>query len=287
MDEFKKRLIHLHHCNGVGWTTIHQLLLKDPTLSTLYDHSFTLKPECNRIFAPHVPTFSQEAIEEILYQYSQYKIHVMTIFDPEYPSLLKEIYQPPWVLYLKGKTPLLRKNPKLAVVGSRTPSSYGEKVIKALFPGLIERGVLIVSGLAKGIDALSHQTAIQYGGNTIGIIAGGFFHLYPKENQKLAIEMMQNHLLISEYLPNSRPERWQFPARNRIISGITRGTLVIEAKSKSGSLITSNYAVNEGREVFAVPGEIFNHESVGTNELIQQGAKLVKNAQDILEELSY
>ena len=125
---------------------------------------------------------------------------------------------------------------------------------------------------------------LRLGGKTIGVIAGGFQYLYPKENEKLANEMMEQHLVISEYPPETRPQKWHFPMRNRIIAGLCHGTLIVEAKKKSGSLITANYAVHEGREVFAVPGHILGSYSVGTNELIQQGAKLVITAQDILEE---
>ncbi len=182
----------------------------------------------------------------------------------------------------------LGKEPKLAVVGSRQATPYGKNAIRLLFPELIENGVIIVSGLAKGIDALAHESAIKNDGKTIAVIAGGLYHIYPKENMNLALEMMKTQLVVSEYPPDTKPLKWHFPARNRIISGLSIGTFIIEAKRKSGSLITANYAVNEGREVFSLPGSIFNPYSIGTNDLIQQGAKLVtKCSRTFLKKLDF
>ncbi len=161
----------------------------------------------------------------------------------------------------------------------------GRMLSALILPGLIKQEVLTVSGLAKGIDSLVHEYTIKNGGKTIAVIAGGLYHIYPKENMDLALEMMKTQLIISEYPPDTKPLRWHFPARNRIISGLSKGTFIIEAKRKSGSLITANFAVNEGREVFSLPGSILNPFSAGTNDLIQQGAKLVTSAEDILEEI--
>ncbi len=270
------------------------MLKKDPTLHSLY----RLHPQLLQQKSSFPPlntfqdtgqtsflTYQSEIIHEQIRQYKTNEIIVISIFDKEYPAVLKEIYQPPWALFAKGDISLLDKEPKLAVVGSRQATPYGKNAIRLIFPKLIEDGVLIVSGLAKGIDALAHDTAIKNGGKTIGVIAGGIYHIYPKENMNLALEMMKNQLIISEYPPDTKPLKWHFPARNRIISGLSKGTFIIEAKRKSGSLITANYAVNEGREVFSLPGSIFNPFSSGTNDLIQQGAKLVTSAEDILEEL--
>ncbi|MFE8699062.1 DNA-processing protein DprA [Cytobacillus sp. FJAT-54145] len=289
MDDFKLRLIHLHHCRGASWQVIFQLLKKDPQLNSLYNLSPDFYP--TQLSSETLHNFLQDLHSPIILQkirqYAINNIKIISIFDPLYPELLKEIYQPPWLLYTKGKISLLKEEPKLAVVGSREATEYGKKAIDTLFPYLVEKNISFVSGLAIGIDTLVHETSIKLGGNTIGVIAGGLYHIYPKSNQKLALEMMKQHLVVSEYPPDTRPTRWQFPMRNRIISGMSRGTFIIEAKSKSGSLITANYAVHEGREVFALPGNIFSHYSAGTNELIQQGAKLVKSYQDILDELCY
>ncbi|WP_026574869.1 DNA-processing protein DprA [Bacillus sp. UNC438CL73TsuS30] len=294
MDDFKEKLIHLLHYPNISWNAVYQMLKKDPTLHSLY----RLHPQLLQQKSSFPPlntfqdtgqtsflTYQSEIIHEQIRQYKTNEIIVISIFDKEYPAVLKEIYQPPWALFAKGDISLLDKEPKLAVVGSRQATPYGKNAIRLIFPKLIEDGVLIVSGLAKGIDALAHDTAIKNGGKTIGVIAGGIYHIYPKENMNLALEMMKNQLIISEYPPDTKPLKWHFPARNRIISGLSKGTFIIEAKRKSGSLITANYAVNEGREVFSLPGSIFNPFSSGTNDLIQQGAKLVTSAEDILEEL--
>lgn len=292
MHDFKTRLVHLLHYPNVTWNTVFQILKKDPTLSGLY----RLQPQDlkrNPSFPP-LNSFKNvqsihysELIHEQIRQYDTNEIHVISLFDPQYPSLLKEIYQPPWALFAKGDLSLLEKEPKLAVVGSRQATPYGQRAIRLLLPQLIDKGIVIVSGLAKGIDTLAHEATINNGGKTVAVIAGGLYHIYPKENMRLALQMMQNQLIISEYPPDTKPERWHFPVRNRIISGLSAGTLLIEAKQKSGSLITANYAVNEGREVFSLPGSIFNPFSNGTNELIQQGAKLVTKPEDILEEIQF
>jgi DNA processing protein len=290
MDDFKEKLIHLLHYPNITWNKVFQILKKDPTLSTLY-RLFPDSIDKDPIFPLNdsTPTTSvalqSDIIHEQIRQYETNEIIVISIFDKEYPSLLKEIYQPPWALFVKGDLSLLKKDPMLAVVGSRQATQYGKNAIRVIFPELIQKGVLIVSGLAKGIDTLAHEYAIKNGGKTIAVIAGGLYHIYPKENMSLALEMMKTQLILSEYPPDTKPLKWHFPARNRIISGLAKGTLIIEAKRKSGSLITANYAVNEGREVFSLPGSIFNPYSVGANEIIQQGAKLVTSAEDILVEI--
>jgi DNA processing protein len=297
MDEFKEKLIHLLHYPNLSWSAVLKILKRDPTLQSLYHTQTPILPppfpfpplnsedtsyQSSILLSDHSDS---EKIHEQIRQYKTNDITVITIFDKQYPHFLKEIYQPPWALFTKGELSLLEKEPKLAVVGSRQATQYGKNAIRQIFPPLIDNGVLIVSGLARGIDALAHEAAIKNGGKTIAVIAGGIYHIYPKENMNLALEMMKTQLVISEYPPDTKPLRWQFPSRNRIISGLSRGTLIIEAKRKSGSLITANYAVNEGRDVFALPGSIFNPCSAGTNDLIQQGAKLIMSAEDILEEI--
>lgn len=285
MNEFNHRLVHLQHCTGASWKRILTILKKDPRLESLYDEQLIK----DSVPSPAADTILRDLHSPVLYntieQYKQTGIRALTVFDPEYPEQLRETYMPPWVLYLKGNIDLLGKKHLLAVVGSRQATTYGKKAIELLFPLLIKHHIVIVSGLASGVDACAHQTAIQLGGDTIGVIAGGFNHLYPKENVGLACEMMKRHLIVSEYPIHIRPQKWQFPLRNRIIAGLCHGTLVVEAKQRSGSLITANYAVQEGRDVYAVPGHILGSHSTGTNQLIQQGAKLVISAEDILEEI--
>ncbi|MBA4536210.1 DNA-protecting protein DprA [Bacillus aquiflavi] len=290
MEDVKSRLVHLHHCRGIGWKSIFRLLKHDPTLKTMYNLTeYDLKQLL------HLPPLtskqtlldlhSDRLLNKIHHYYTE-NIEIVAIFDKCYPPLLKEIFQPPWILYVKGDMKLLTNNLKLAVVGSRQGSSYGRQAINMLFPELIKKEFLIVSGLARGIDSYAHQTAINLGGKTIAVIAGGFYHIYPKENENLALKIMDQHLILSEYPPHTRPVRWQFPMRNRIISGLSRGVLIIEAKKRSGALITADYALEQGREVFSLPGQIMSPFSIGTNQLIQKGAKLVITPLDILEELT-
>ncbi|MEH7277118.1 DNA-processing protein DprA [Neobacillus vireti] len=286
MDDFKEKLIALMHYPGISWNAVFNYLKKDSSLQMkpqyIQQNLFSSKSDSTIPFKTSLQT---DMVMEQIRQYEKDGIKAITLFDENYPSLLKEIYQPPWVLFAKGNLSLLRRQPKLAVVGSRNATQYGRSAIQLMFPKLVQNGVIIVSGLASGIDTLAHEYAMKNNGNTIAVIAGGLYHIYPKENNELAREMVKTQLVVSEYPPDTKPLRWHFPARNRIISGMSNGTFIIEAKRKSGSLITANYAVNEGREVFSLPGSIFNPCSMGTNDLIQQGAKLVMSSDDILEEL--
>lgn len=286
MDDIREKLIALMHNPGISWSAVLQYIMRDPSLQMkpryIQQNLFSSTAHTN---LPSTTFLQSEIVIEQIRQYEKNGIKAITILDENYPSLLKEIYQPPWVLFAKGNLSLLAKQPKLAVVGSRQATQYGKSAIRLLFPPLVEKGVVIVSGLANGIDTLAHENAMKNGGDTIAVIAGGLNRIYPKENTELAREMMKTQLVVSEYPPNTKPERWHFPARNRIISGMSNGTFIIEAKRKSGSLITANYAVNEGREVFSLPGSIFNPYSSGTNDLIQQGAKPVMSSEDILDEL--
>ncbi len=280
MDVFKKKLIHLLHAIPYSWKQVFVVLQKDPHLASLYSPTEPLLSNLQQKLAA-------VNIDQILLTYRHQKIKIISFYDEEYPSFLKNIFQPPWLLYAKGDVSLLNKDFLLAVVGSREATSYGKQAIDHLFPGLMASEAVIVSGLAKGIDAYAHKAAIRSGGRTIGVIAGGFFNLYPRENIPLAQYMMEKELIISEYPPQTRPERWQFPLRNRVIAGISRGTLVIEARQRSGSFITADTSLNEGREVFAVPGSIFAENSAGTNQLLKMGAKLVNDSEDIMEEICW
>ncbi len=213
-------------------------------------------------------------------------VQVLTFQDPDYPPLLKEISAPPAVLYVKGEL-LTEDRLSIAVVGTREATSYGRLVAERLSGELASHGVTIVSGLARGIDAVAHRAALSAGGRTLAVLGSGVNVIYPNEHRGLAGTICTAGALISEYPPNAKPERDNFPARNRLISGMTMGTLVIEAGDVSGALITGKMALEQNREVFAVPGAITSERSRGTNALIRRGeAKLVSNVQDILEELN-
>ncbi|MGE6258738.1 DNA-processing protein DprA [Heyndrickxia sporothermodurans] len=288
MKEFKIRLLHLHHCRGIGQQGILKILQYDPSLKKLYHFSAPLLRNLTQLSSENFRKFHYDLHHldptKIILNLTTNKINYVTIFDKDYPYLLKQIYNPPLVLYTIGNMSLM-KNPCLAIVGSRKGNENARLAIEVLLPPLIKKGINIVSGLAKGVDTMAHQSTIKLKGKTIGILGSGFFHVYPQENELLAENMKKEHLLISEYPPQVRPQRWHFPMRNRIISGLCRGTLIIQAEERSGSLITAEYALQEGREVFAVPGYISDSLSRGTNRLIQQGAKLVLHGEDIIEEL--
>ncbi|WP_102346956.1 DNA-processing protein DprA [Bacillus sp. Marseille-P3661] len=288
MENIKERLIQIHSCSGVGWKLIFKFFQYDSTLQTIFllkQHDFPqlfhMNPHQSQLFYNDLHSTSfQKQID----QYKREGIEIITIFDADYPALLKGIYDPPWVLYSKGKKLLLESN-CIGVVGTRKPSQYGYQAVKALLPPLIQKNWTIVSGLAIGIDTAAHKIAIIENGYTIAVLGSGFYHIYPSQNRNLADYLSMNHLLLSEFPPNKKPEKWHFPLRNRIISGLSKGTLIVEAKDRSGSLITADQALEQGREVFAVPGSIFEPTNQGTNRLIQQGAKLVLNSSDILTEI--
>ena len=209
---------------------------------------------------------------------------LVSFWEAEFPDVLKKIYDPPVLLFVKGE---LRPADEtaLAVVGTRAPTEYGKLATEHLVSALIERRLTIVSGLARGIDTVAHQTALKSGGRTIAVLGSGLDNIYPPENRRLAQEISQQGAVISEYFFGTKPDAVNFPRRNRIISGLTFGTLVIEAGAESGALITAQNALEQGREVFAMPGSIFSPKSHGPHRLIQDGAKLIIGVEDILAEL--
>ena len=205
--------------------------------------------------------------------------------DPTYPALLRQISDPPMVLFLRGELNLLNQ-PQLAMVGSRNPSTEGRRNAEEFAAYLSRCGLSIVSGMAMGIDAASHRGALKGGGATVAVWGTGLDKPYPPSHRELAEEIAQQGLLVSEYLPGTPPLPHNFPRRNRIISGLSVGTLVVEAAQTSGSLITARLASEQGREVFAIPGSIHNPLARGCHRLIREGAKLVESAGDVLEELA-
>lgn len=210
---------------------------------------------------------------------------VRTWESPDYPRLLREIPDPPPVLYIKGT--LTEEDAwAIAVVGTRRATAYGREVTRRLVTTLARSGITIVSGLARGIDAEAHRAALDAGGRTIAVLGCGIDHVYPPEHRRLAAEIVAHGALVSDYPIGTPPEGVNFPPRNRIISGLSLGVLITEAGRGSGALITADFAAEQGRDVFAVPGSILMRGSAGTNALIQNGAKVVLDAADILEELN-
>lgn len=223
----------------------------------------------------------RENINKYIENMKKEKVNIITIRDKEYPKLLKTIYDYPISLYIKGNAKLLN-NPSIGIVGCRNASPYGIKVAQYFSYYLSKEGINIISGLAKGIDSYSHIGAICAKGKTIGIIGNGLDIIYPKENQYLYNKILEeNGTIVSEYPLGVEPTKMNFPARNRIISGMSKGIIVIEAKKKSGTLITVDFALEQGRDVYVVPGNIDSINSVGTNDLIKQGAKIVTTYKDI------
>ncbi|ADL07845.1 DNA-processing protein DprA [Thermosediminibacter oceani] len=209
----------------------------------------------------------------------------LTLDDERYPQLLKEIYDPPPVLYVLGEVAVLNLE-AVAIVGTRKPTPYGRKIAEQMARELASLEINVVSGMARGIDSIAHKGALEAGGTTTAVLGCGIDIVYPPENYNLMAEIIKAGCVISSFPMGFRPLPSNFPARNRIISGLSKGTLVVEAAEKSGSLITADFALDHGREVFAVPGSIFSPYSRGTHKLIKQGAKLVENVDDILEELN-
>lgn len=213
----------------------------------------------------------------------RHDMEIVTLNSPQYPALLKCIYDPPSVLYVKGKMKSAAAN--IAIVGSRNATLYGLDTSAKLSQGLAGYGLTIVSGMARGIDTQAHRGAVKASGNTVAVLGCGLDKVYPPENRKLMQQIIENGAVISEYLPGTAPLAYNFPARNRIISGISVGVIIVEAGEKSGSLITTDYALEQGRDVFSVPGNIDSSVSAGTNRLIRDGAKIVTCLYDILDEL--
>ncbi len=209
---------------------------------------------------------------------------IVTLTDPDYPTLLRQIPDPPLFLYVNGRLDGSPAN--IAVVGSRNATGYGLSTTKTLSANLASFGLTIISGMARGIDTAAHRGAMAAGGKTMAVLGSGLERIYPAENKTLFHRIAEQGAVVTEFSLFTKPEAHNFPIRNRIISGMSLGTVVVEATKSSGSLITARLAAEQNREVFAVPGSIQSFKSTGTHTLIKQGAKLVENAQDILEELT-
>ena len=213
-------------------------------------------------------------------------ISIIAYDDPLYPPLLKNIHDPPVVLYLRGNPAVLNCQ-GVGMVGSRAATHYGKSIAEQLANNLVRKGFTIISGMALGIDGAAHKGAMAAEGRTIAVLGCGIDIIYPPGNHKLYQEIVASGAVVSEYPLGTMPENFRFPARNRVISGLSLGVVVVEAANRSGSLITARHALEQGREVFAVPGRIDSVKSVGTHTLLQQGAKLVHSVNDIVEEFQY
>ncbi len=225
------------------------------------------------------------SLDDEMEKIDRYGVKALTYHDDDYPARLKEIYDYPPLLYVRGSL-LPQDEWCVAVVGTRRATVYGRQVTEEIVADLVQNKITIVSGLAKGIDAIAHTSALEAGGRSLAICACGLDIVYPSEHAGLARRIMQQGALISEYPLGTRPKADKFPRRNRIMSGLSLGVLVVEAGETSGAMITAHLALEQNREVFAIPGSILSPASNGTNQLIQEGAKLVRNYRDVLEELN-
>ncbi|NKC20475.1 MULTISPECIES: DNA-processing protein DprA [Pseudoalteromonas] len=274
-------------CQGLGIKTITALLNQVP-LAQLFALSQVelCKLGLQENVAANLACTDWSRIEHILTYCQRQQIHVVSLFSPEYPEQLKEICNPPLVLFCRGNIALL-KQPQIAVVGSRSSTRTGLGLAHEFAQGLSRSGLVVTSGMARGVDGAAHQGALDVQGATIAVLGTGVDVVYPKRHQRLYEDIVQHGLVVSEFLPNTQANSNHFPRRNRIISGLSLGVLLVEAEIKSGSLITARYALEQNKEVFAIPGSIKNRLSSGCHYLIKQGAKLTENIEDILEEVSF
>ncbi|MGD9201791.1 MAG: DNA-processing protein DprA [Chitinispirillia bacterium] len=280
--------IALNAIKGIGPVKIKQLLsfFKTP------EEIFKQKPYALRKTGILNDNSIKQICDEAVLEYAEnqlskarkYNIQILSLDDSKYPSFLNEIFAPPPVLYVKGNISAFSNN-SIAIVGMRRPSVYGKNATSVITKELTRENIVVVSGLALGIDSIAHKTVIENNGITIAVLGSGIDRLYPASNSNLAEHIAEKGAVISEFPLGTQPKPYNFPRRNRIISGLTSGTLVIEACEKSGSLITAQYAIQQGRDVFAVPGSIFSEKSNGTFYLIRNGAIPVRSANDILEHI--
>ncbi|MDP3790226.1 MAG: DNA-processing protein DprA [Candidatus Omnitrophota bacterium] len=235
------------------------------------------------VIAEKITSLKKKELDRELKLMEKRGVYAISVFDANYPRNLKNSYSPPIVIYVRGEIKPEDAD-AVALVGSRMPSHYGVATCERLSSDLTSRGITVVSGMARGIDTAAHTGALR-SGRTIAVLGSGLNQVYPPENKKLADEICGKGAVISEFPMNTPPNRFNFPRRNRVISGLSLGVIVIEAGEKSGALITANFALEENREVFAVPGRIDSKVSTGTNNLLKEGAKLVERAEDIIEEI--
>lgn len=280
-------LVALHELEGIGYVTIQKLVAAYPDLAELIGASV------QSLCARGLPLNKAELVarrltpghvKRVVAHYEEGSVVPVTLGQESYPPLLEEIQGAPWVLYTIGRRELLLR-PSIAVVGTRLPTVYGRRLGEVLSQDLSAAGLCIVSGLARGIDGSAHRGALRGQGSTIAVLGCGIDRIYPREHEELYRDIARDGLLISEYPPGTKPAPGLFPLRNRIIAGMTLGTLVVEADIQSGSLITAQNALDESREVFALPGPVNSPKSAGTNALIRAGeARLITCAADLVEE---
>ena len=287
MDEKTYHCLALSLAPGLGTSRIHSLIQACGSPANVFRLSsaqlprFRLSDEAKTLISSGC---ALRAGEESGRQAEKQGIRILSVFDDEYPHQLKEIFDPPLVLYCLGNPSELCR-PAIAVVGSRRCSVYGKEITEKISRELSSLGICIVSGLARGIDTHAHRGALENGGTTVAVLGSGVDVIYPRENRRLYQRVCERGCVISEFMCGSFPAPQNFPIRNRVISGLCYGTVIVEAAEFSGSLITARLTLEQNRELWAVPGNITSPGSYGPNYLIKQGAKILRDIQDVLEEL--
>ena len=285
MTEEEKGWLRLHLTRGLGRTGIIRLREAFASLPAIlaapadWPQRAGIRPRVARALPAADDPYYQSACRSL----EDLQVRILTLWEEGYPPLLRNIHDPPALLYLRGQLPAQAE--ALAVVGARRAGSAGRRLTADLCSELASRGIAVVSGLARGIDTAAHQGALAGGGATVAVLGCGIDRIYPRENARLSEEILENGAILSEYPPGTAPLAQHFPGRNRIISGLCRGVLVVEAAEGSGSLITVDFALEQGREVFAVPGPVHAPTSGGVNRLLKEGAHLVTEPADILQVL--
>lgn len=284
-----QHLLALHYTYPLTLNKLHILLNEARSIDELKwlsasDLAHILNIETTKASALK-KTYSSLQERDLEKYYASLNIEPIPYTSADYPKELRQLPDAPVMLYTKGNRNLLASKKKIACIGSRQATQYSVEAFRQLMPPLIAAGYVVVSGLAKGADTLAHRAAIHYGGHTIAVLGHGLQTIYPKSNEELAGYMAQHQLLISEYPPHIGPRKHHFPMRNRIISGLSDALVVTEAAMRSGTIITTELALEQGKDVFAVPGPITSAQSSGTNNLIKEGATPVWNGYQIIEEL--
>lgn len=288
LSQETKNILHLSLIRGVGPKTVQFLISKLGSAEKVLHATPSELKKIEGLSSNLQSNLLQKqlgcSLERELELIQEYGCQLITFYDEAYPPLLKEIDTPPLLLYVRGE---LKPEDALsiAIVGSRNAKDYGRKVSYQLAHQLVSRGMTVVSGFAKGVDACAHRGALEAGGRTIAVLGNGLSLIYPAGNKELVDKVVESGALISEFPMGMKPMANNFPIRNRIISGLCIGTVVVEASNRSGALITARHAIEQGREVFAVPGEIFSELSTGSHSLIDKGAKLISTVDDLIDAL--
>lgn len=288
LSQQTKNLLHLSLIQGIGFKTV-QFLIKifdsaEKVLNATPQELEKIDELSNTVRASLINKKLGCPLERELELIQEYECQIITFYDETYPTLLREIDTPPLLLYVRGELKP-EDGLSIAIVGSRDAKEYGRRVSYQLAHQIVNRGLTVVSGFAKGIDACAHRGALEANGRTVAVMGNGLSIIYPASNRELVEKVIESGALISEFPMGMKPRSENFPRRNRIISGLTLGTVVVEASNRSGALITARLASEQGREVFAVPGEIFSELSTGTHRLIDHGAKLISTVDDLLQAL--